>query len=112
VVDFVIPGNDDALRAIRLFASKVSDAVIEGHQMASEPQFAAQPAGAAAAAEGAALTGVGESARYSSGVAYEETGAGVESGSDSFGEDFVGYAEPSEGAEPVPSVGAEPVETE
>src|SRR5437868_15212356 len=29
-VDYVIPGNDDALRAIRLFASKVSESVIEG----------------------------------------------------------------------------------
>ncbi len=29
-VDFAIPGNDDALRAIRLFASRVADAVIEG----------------------------------------------------------------------------------
>ena len=27
-VDFVIPGNDDALRAIRLFASRIADAVI------------------------------------------------------------------------------------
>jgi len=33
VVDWVIPGNDDALRAIRLFTSKVADAVIEGRQM-------------------------------------------------------------------------------
>src|SRR5438445_245367 len=29
-VDFVIPGNDDALRSIRLFASRVADAVTEG----------------------------------------------------------------------------------
>jgi small subunit ribosomal protein S2 len=29
-VDYVIPGNDDALRAIRLFASKISDSVVEG----------------------------------------------------------------------------------
>jgi small subunit ribosomal protein S2 len=29
-VDFVIPGNDDALRAIRLFASRIADAVNEG----------------------------------------------------------------------------------
>jgi small subunit ribosomal protein S2 len=29
-VDYVIPGNDDALRAIRLFASKVADAVLAG----------------------------------------------------------------------------------
>jgi small subunit ribosomal protein S2 len=32
-VDFVIPGNDDALRAIRLFASKIADAVINGRGM-------------------------------------------------------------------------------
>jgi small subunit ribosomal protein S2 len=29
-VDYAIPGNDDALRAIRLFASRIADAVIEG----------------------------------------------------------------------------------
>jgi small subunit ribosomal protein S2 len=29
-VDFVIPGNDDALRSIRLFASRMADSVIEG----------------------------------------------------------------------------------
>ncbi len=31
-IDYVIPGNDDAIRAIRLMASKVADAVIEGRQ--------------------------------------------------------------------------------
>jgi small subunit ribosomal protein S2 len=40
-VDWVIPGNDDALRAIRLFASKIADAVIEGRQLASEQEFTA-----------------------------------------------------------------------
>jgi len=34
----VIPGNDDALRAIRLFTSKISDSVIEGVQMAGDKQ--------------------------------------------------------------------------
>jgi len=29
----VIPGNDDALRAIRLFASKIAEAVIAGRGM-------------------------------------------------------------------------------
>lgn len=29
-VDYVIPGNDDALRAIRLFATRIADAVISG----------------------------------------------------------------------------------
>lgn len=39
VVDFVIPGNDDALRAIRLFTSKISDSVVEGVQIANDKQF-------------------------------------------------------------------------
>ena len=32
LVDYVIPGNDDAIRAIQLFASVIADAVIEGRQ--------------------------------------------------------------------------------
>jgi small subunit ribosomal protein S2 len=40
-VDWVIPGNDDALRAIRLFTSKISDAVIEGRALATEHDFEA-----------------------------------------------------------------------
>lgn len=31
-VDFVIPGNDDAIRAVKLIAGKMADAIIEGHQ--------------------------------------------------------------------------------
>ncbi|MBR0402785.1 MAG: 30S ribosomal protein S2 [Lachnospiraceae bacterium] len=31
-LDFIIPGNDDAIRAIKLIASKMADAVIEGKQ--------------------------------------------------------------------------------
>ncbi len=31
-VDFVIPGNDDAIRAVKLIASKIADAVIESKQ--------------------------------------------------------------------------------
>ena len=38
-VDYVIPGNDDALRAIRLFTNKISDAVVEGRQLATEQDF-------------------------------------------------------------------------
>jgi small subunit ribosomal protein S2 len=41
-VDYVIPGNDDALRAIRLFTSKVAEAVVEGRALASEQDFAAE----------------------------------------------------------------------
>jgi small subunit ribosomal protein S2 len=32
-VDFVIPGNDDALRSIRLFTSRIADAVVSGRSM-------------------------------------------------------------------------------
>ena len=57
-VDYVIPGNDDALRAIRIFVTRVADAVISGRglkEAAEEaddapPRAAAPPAAAAAAA--------------------------------------------------------------
>jgi len=59
-VDYVIPGNDDALRAIRLFASKIADSAAEGAQLMTDKQIAdlniaaaeAQEAAAAAAAAG------------------------------------------------------------
>jgi len=35
-IDYIVPGNDDALRAVRLFAAKMADAVIEGQQMLKE----------------------------------------------------------------------------
>ncbi len=41
-VNYVIPGNDDALRAIRLFTNKVADAVIEGKALATEQEFTAE----------------------------------------------------------------------
>lgn len=39
-IDAVIPGNDDALRAIRLFASRIADAIIEGKQVGTEGRTA------------------------------------------------------------------------
>jgi len=36
VVDFVIPGNDDAIRAIKLFAGKIADAAILGTKLSRE----------------------------------------------------------------------------
>ena len=47
-IDHVIPGNDDALRAIRLFASRIADAILEGQALgakakAAAPVEAAQP---------------------------------------------------------------------
>jgi small subunit ribosomal protein S2 len=37
-VDHIIPGNDDALRAIRLFTSKIADACLEGRGLAERNQ--------------------------------------------------------------------------
>jgi small subunit ribosomal protein S2 len=51
-VDWVIPGNDDALRAIKLFTSKISDAVIEGRHAYERSQIADQKAATDAAADG------------------------------------------------------------
>lgn len=51
-VDYVIPGNDDALRAIRLFTNKMADAVIEGRGLATAEDFEQ-----AAVAEGETMEG-------------------------------------------------------
>jgi small subunit ribosomal protein S2 len=53
-VNYVIPGNDDALRAVRLFASRVADAIMEGRQLAEQKEAEE----AAIAAEQAKISGV------------------------------------------------------
>ena len=65
-IDYVIPGNDDAIRAITLIASRMADAVLSGREIASkkaeraaeeskiEEKKAAEEAAAVAAPEGAA----------------------------------------------------------
>jgi small subunit ribosomal protein S2 len=47
-IDYVIPGNDDAIRAIRLMAAKMADAVIEGRQAIAKEQGEAAEAAKAA----------------------------------------------------------------
>ena len=54
-VDWIIPGNDDALRAVRLFASRIADAVLEGQQLNTEG--AADEAAMMASEETAETTG-------------------------------------------------------
>lgn len=52
-IDYVIPGNDDAIRAIQLYASAVADSIVEGHVSAAttaEDMAAAVPVAAAAEA--------------------------------------------------------------
>lgn len=95
-VDYVIPGNDDAIRAIRLFAAKMADACVEGRAMyeaslkedAGEAQFvpgapvqAAQPKGEEAPAEAMtkeALEGEAEEEREATEAEDEESGSSNE----------------------------------
>jgi small subunit ribosomal protein S2 len=60
-VDYVIPGNDDALRAIRLFTSKISESIAEGVNAMGDKQMAEIQAVAEAevSAEAAASEAVG-----------------------------------------------------
>ena len=51
-IDYVIPGNDDAIRAVKLIAGKLADAVLEGKQgEQTEDEAAPAPAAEAVAAE-------------------------------------------------------------
>jgi small subunit ribosomal protein S2 len=58
-IDYVIPGNDDALRAVRLFASRISDAILEGQQIATEGGVVAQTEEGAETTEGAPVSEAG-----------------------------------------------------
>ena len=74
-IDYVIPGNDDALRAVRLFTSRISDAILEGQQIATE-------GGTAAAGEEGLSNIAGEAAGISAGSSESnENTAGTTTGS-------------------------------
>src|SRR5215813_1379620 len=54
-IDYIVPGNDDALRAVRLFAAKMADAIIEGQQTVKEGGADIAEAGEAAEATAVAV---------------------------------------------------------
>jgi len=62
-VNYVIPGNDDALRAIRLFTTKIADACVEGRQLATEHDFA-QPVAVAEHSDEMEVTSVEDIPEY------------------------------------------------
>ena len=79
-IDYVIPGNDDALRAVRLFASRIADAIVEGNQIATEGGVVSTDTGEEAAeAEGAGGLGEAAAVEFASGGVNTDTG-GVNSG--------------------------------
>ena len=85
LVSYVIPGNDDALRAIRLFTSRIADAVLEGKDAAMQKQLEAEKIAAEKAAEEL------EAAREAGAIAAEEAlAAAIRGGEGMPGDDLAG----------------------
>jgi small subunit ribosomal protein S2 len=92
-VDWIIPGNDDALRAIRLFTSKVADAVNQGRSTFEQTLIAAQK--------------VEEGVESAETVEYVDT-----SPYESYEKQEGDFVEPAESTSPVPAESTEPVPAE
>jgi small subunit ribosomal protein S2 len=102
-IDYVIPGNDDALRAVRLFASRISDAIVEGNQIATE--------GGVVATEPTEDGGEGEGGATDEGAAGGALATELASDEDNGGDsDGVGNEEAQSAS--MTSQGAENAETE
>ncbi len=59
-IDYPIPGNDDAVRAIELFAAKVSESIIEGKKNRITRELEEEKQAEAPPGEGAPGEGAGE----------------------------------------------------
>jgi small subunit ribosomal protein S2 len=105
-IDYVIPGNDDALRAVRLFASRIADAIVEGNQIATEGGvLPSEPTGEASEGEGAGAGGAAAAAELLSDDDNNGGGSGGEAQSESMTSLGGGAAE----TEPAPDESTEPV---
>jgi len=94
----VIPGNDDALRAIRLFASRIADAILEGQQVGTE--------GSVGAADSTALETAVETAAGEDSTAALEPTVLVADKSFSSAEETHSDLKPAAGAAAVPGATA------
>src|SRR5689334_902649 len=108
-IDYIVPGNDDALRAVRLFAAKMADAIVEGQQMLKEGGADVGEAGDSAAGDGAEAAPRGErSERGDRGDRGDRRGRGGRGGDrDRRGGRRTTYVPP--GAPPVPETPIPPV---
>jgi small subunit ribosomal protein S2 len=79
VIQYPIPGNDDALRSIRLFASKMADAVIAGRSLreAKSAEMAATARARSAATASAAAAAAAANAATAAAAAAAATEATV-----------------------------------
>lgn len=107
-IDYVIPGNDDALRAVRLFASRIADSIMEGQQLAQQKE-----AEEALAAAEQAKAGGGESRQQDRGERGERGGRGRDRDRDrGRGGRGRGGDQRRQPAQPVQQQTAQPVATE
>lgn len=82
-IDYIIPGNDDAIRAIRLITSLIANAVLKGKEKYKETQQAAtdkEETGESAPAAEAGSTSQGPETAAESIIPVEEEGAATQEG--------------------------------
>ncbi len=98
MIDYVIPGNDDAIRAVRLISSRIADSVLEGQM---------------AAAEGADdKTGEEDNSDTPVDLTADDSGANTQNKTESAEAEVPLAAAPSEESAPVEAAGTEPTDTE
>jgi small subunit ribosomal protein S2 len=110
-VDYIIPGNDDAIRAIRLITGKMADAVLEGTAEHESRQAELEAARAAEEAEAEAARAADEPAPFGEAVEEEMPMAeepSVEFGAPEPSEEVAAPAERVEEAEPAAAAEAAP----
>ncbi|MDE2710833.1 MAG: 30S ribosomal protein S2 [Acidobacteriota bacterium] len=105
LIDYVIPGNDDALRAIRLFAERIASAFEDGRQLRGLTAFAAESDGAApeAGTDGAAPEAVGSGPASTDSSSSDPAGAAASDGAAAASDTPEPAAEAAEAARAVAS---------
>jgi small subunit ribosomal protein S2 len=73
LIQHVIPGNDDAIRAVRLITGLLVDSIVEGQQLLGERELKERQAAEQAAAEAAAEAARAEAAAANAAAAAEST---------------------------------------
>jgi len=109
-VDYVIPGNDDAIRSCSLIIKAIADAIAEGKQLVSEAEVAAGEETAGAAAQESAAEAGPEAAEAPSEPAAEapEAAEAAETAEAPEVAEATGAAEAEPAAQAEPATAAEP----
>ncbi len=101
-IDFLIPGNDDAIRAVKLITSVIADAVLEGKQISEQPEAEEEPE-----AEEKTLADVDETTAVEEAGAESESSAALNLSVDEEDVSNISAAQVVEGSEQKPEGAAE-----